>query len=53
MARRATLTHEALLALGPDKLAKLVIDEASRNAAFKRMARRRALRLHRFVAPAR
>src|SRR3954447_18446564 len=32
MARRATLTHEALLAigLGPDKLAKLVVGDASR-----------------------
>src|SRR4051794_20648344 len=37
MARRATLTHEALLALGLDKLAKLVVDEASRNAGFKRI----------------
>src|SRR3954469_7379304 len=37
MARRATLTHEALVALGPDKLAKLIVDEASRNAGFKRI----------------
>ena len=37
MARRATLTHEALVALGPDKLAKLVVDEAGRNAGFKRI----------------
>ncbi len=37
MARRATLTHEALIALGPEKLAKLVLDEAGRNAGFKRI----------------
>src|SRR4051812_35607566 len=37
MARAATLTREALVALGPDKLAKLVADEASRNAGFKRI----------------
>jgi len=37
MARRATLTREALVALGPDKLAKLIIDEANRNAGFKRI----------------
>jgi hypothetical protein len=37
MARRATLTQEALVALGPDKLAKLVVDEAGRNAGFKRI----------------
>ena len=37
MARRATLTHEALVALGSDKLAKLVVDEAGRNAGFKRI----------------
>ena len=37
MARRATLTHDTLVALGPEKLAKLVLDEAGRNAAFKRI----------------
>src|SRR5215210_6953914 len=37
MARRAGLTHEALIALGPEKLAKLVFDEAGRNASFKRI----------------
>src|SRR3954467_4777612 len=37
MAGRATLTREALVALGPDKLAKLVVDEASQNAGFKRI----------------
>src|SRR5829696_1471829 len=37
MARAATLTREALVALGPDKLAKLVADEASRNAGFRRI----------------
>jgi hypothetical protein len=29
MARRATLTHDAVTGLGADKLAKLVFDEAS------------------------
>ena len=38
MARRATLTREALVALGPEKLAKLVLDETERNAAFKKLA---------------
>src|ERR671921_1623604 len=37
MARRATLTHDALVALGPEKLARLVLDEAGRNTAFKRL----------------
>src|SRR4051795_6636379 len=37
MARRATLTNEALAALGAKKLAKLVLDEAGRNAAFKKL----------------
>jgi hypothetical protein len=37
MARKASLTHEALVALGPEKLAKLVLDEAGRNGAFKRL----------------
>src|ERR671921_1273880 len=36
MARRAMLTHDALVALGPEKLARLVLDEAGRNTAFKR-----------------
>ena len=38
MARRATLANEALIALGIEKLAKLVLDEAERNAPFKKMA---------------
>ena len=37
MARRATLTQETLVALGADKLAKLILDEAQRNAPFKRI----------------
>ena len=36
MARRATLTKETLVALGADKLAKLIVDEAQHNAPFKR-----------------
>src|SRR4051794_32163724 len=38
MARRPTLTHNALVSLGPEKLAQLVLDEVGRNAAFKRIA---------------
>lgn len=37
MAKRATLTQEALTALGADKLAKLVLDEVGRNAPFKKL----------------
>ncbi len=37
MARRATLTQETLVALGVDKLAKLIIDEVQQNAPFKRI----------------
>ena len=37
MTRRATLTQEALTALGADKLGKLVLDEVGRNAAFKKI----------------
>lgn len=37
MARRATLTNETLLALGPVKLAGLVLDEAETNAAFRKI----------------
>ena len=37
MARRATLTQETLVALGVDKLAKLVLDEVQQNAPFKRI----------------
>ena len=37
MARRATLTHDALISLGPEKLARLILDEAGRNSAFKRL----------------
>lgn len=36
MARRAMLTSEALIALGPEKLAKLVLDEAERNGPFRK-----------------
>ena len=37
MARRATLTKETLVALGVDKLAKLIVDEVQQNAPFKRI----------------
>ena len=37
MARRGALTSENLLALGAERLAKLVLDEAGRNAAFKKL----------------
>ena len=37
MARKPSLTVEALAALGADKLARLVIDEVERNAAFKKV----------------
>jgi hypothetical protein len=37
MARKATLTHDALVSLGPEKLARLILDEAGRNTAFKRL----------------
>jgi hypothetical protein len=37
MARRTTLTHDALVALGPEKLAQLALDETGRNATFKRI----------------
>ena len=37
MARRATLTREALVALGADRLAKLILDEVQHNAPFKRI----------------
>lgn len=39
MARKATLTHDALIALGAEKLARLVLAEAERNAAFKKIVR--------------
>src|ERR687886_336259 len=39
MARKATLTQEALAALGAEKLAKLVLAEAERNAAFRKLVR--------------
>ncbi len=35
MARRTALTHEALMALGADKLARLVLEEAAVQASFK------------------
>ena len=37
MARRAALTSENLIALGAEKLAKIVLDEAGRNAPFKKL----------------
>lgn len=37
MARRATLTQETLVALGVDKLASLILEEAQHNAPFKRI----------------
>jgi hypothetical protein len=37
MARRATLTREALIALGTDKLAMLILDEVGRNVPFKKI----------------
>ena len=37
MAYRATLTHDTLVALGPEKLSKLVLHEVVRNAAFRRI----------------
>ena len=37
MARRASLTPETLTALGADRLAKLIVDEAHHNAPFKRI----------------
>lgn len=37
MARRGALAQDALVALGPEKLAKLVLDETVRNASFKRI----------------
>ncbi len=37
MARRGALTSENLTALGAERLAKLVLDEAGRNAAFKKL----------------
>ena len=37
MARRATLTDESLLALGPRRLAGLILDEAQSNAAFRKI----------------
>ena len=37
MARKPTLTQDTLIALGPEKLAKLVLSEVERNAAFKKI----------------
>ncbi len=37
MARRATLTQDALVALGGERLAKLIVNEAQHNAPFKRI----------------
>jgi hypothetical protein len=37
MARQPALNEEALVKLGSEKLAKLVIDEAKRNAAFRKL----------------
>lgn len=39
MARKGGLTEEALVALGAEKLARLIMDEASRNAPFKRLVK--------------
>lgn len=36
MARRPAITHEKPLELGPEKLAQLVLDEAERDAAFRK-----------------
>ena len=36
MARRATLTHDTLVALGPEKLARLVLDEACPEILFQK-----------------
>jgi hypothetical protein len=37
MAKRATLTGEALSSLGTEKLTKLILDEVGRNAPFKKL----------------
>ncbi|WP_368732198.1 DUF6880 family protein [Methylobacterium sp. WL64] len=37
MARRATLTTDTLVALGAERLSRLVLDEAGRNAPFKKL----------------
>src|ERR1044071_2146021 len=37
MARRAALTQEALIALGTEKLAKLITEEVARNPPFKKI----------------
>ena len=37
MARRAALTSENLIALGAEKLATIILDEAGRNAPFKKL----------------
>ena len=37
MARLPALNEDALLKLGSEKLARLVIDEANRNAAFRKL----------------
>ncbi len=37
MVRRTALTSENLIALGTDKLAKVILDEAGRNASFKKL----------------
>jgi hypothetical protein len=39
MAWKATLTNDALIALGAEKLARPVLAEAERNAAFKKIVR--------------
>ena len=38
MARKPSLSIEALVALGPEKLAQLVLDEAGRSPSFRRLA---------------
>ena len=37
MVRTKSLTQEALVQLGPEKLAKLILDEVGHNTAFKRI----------------
>lgn len=38
MTRKPALSLQSLVALGPEKLAQLVLDEAGRNAAFRKLA---------------
>jgi hypothetical protein len=45
MPRHPPLSEEALVKLGSEKLARLVIDEAKRNVAFRSSSRLRSPRL--------